>query len=251
MGHVTVAVHQPNYLPWLGFFHKIARSDVFILLDTVQFARRGYTHRVHMLNSQGEPHWITQSVRRQQIDQEVIQRMRLADMHWASKHLRTFKQVYYKSPHFEPVFAVISRHLSAAEDRLSIMNGDIIRAIARSIGLKTRIFYASEIDIGSIHTPSERIARLARGVGARRYLSGAGGRAYNDPRVFDQYGIELVYSSFVSKPYPQRYPGPKAEFVSGLSIADALFNLGFDGVAGLLSGPGGPERREDDWMTTV
>lgn len=243
MGDVTVAVHQPNYLPWLGFFNKIARSDIFILLDTVQFARRGYTHRVHLFNTRGDPHWITQSVRRQQFEQEVIHQMHFADMYWADKHLRTFKQVYHKSPYFEAVFAVISEHLSVVEDHLSTMNGNLIRAIARSVGLSTRILYASEMEIGPFHTPSERIARLARHVGAQRYLSGAGGRAYNDPQVFDQYGIELMYSSFPNKPYPQVYPGVAPEFVAGLSVVDALFNLGFDGVADLLMSPGEPGLR--------
>lgn len=235
MGDVMIAMHQPNYLPWLGFFYKVAQSEIFILLDTVQFARRGYTHRVYLMGTQGTPHWLTQSVKKRDVADQIIHDTQFSEMHWVSKHLKTLEHVYHKSPYFRPVYDLLVAQLCRGETRLSLLNGGLIQAIATALGLRARIAYASEFPIGQCETASERIARLAVHVGASRYLSGAGARAYNEPQVYARHGVDLVYHDYENAPYSQSYPSARSEFVPGLSIVDALFNVGFDGVAELLS----------------
>lgn len=234
MDHVTVAVHQPNYLPWLGYFYKIACSDVFIFLDTVQFARRGYTHRVHVMGTDGEPHWLTQNIRKREIEVQVITGVEFADRSWAKKHLRTIECVYGRSPHLGELMALIEPRLLGEESKLSVVNGDLIKAVASALGLKTRIVCASEIEIGPVSTPSERIARLVHHFGARRYLSGHGARAYNDEATFARYNIEVEYSDYRGAEYPQAYPPGKRGFTPGLSVVDALCNVGPEELARYL-----------------
>ena len=235
MGNVTLAVHQPNYLPWLGYFHKMSKADVFVFLDTVQFARRGYTHRVHVMGPARKQLWLTQNIRKRAVDEQVIQDAEFSDRLWVDRHLKTFEASYGKTPHFNRVFGFLEERLRGRDERLSRFNGGLIQALAAALGIAPRILYASDLHLDPVLSPSERIAHIACHLGACRYLSGSGARVYNDAAVFAGRGIELVYNDFKSRPYPQRNVPDSQEFVGGLSIVDALFNIGFEGVAGLLS----------------
>lgn len=234
MGNVRLAVHQPNYLPWLGFFHKISRVDIFVLLDNVQFARRGYTHRVHVMGPAKEALWITQSIRKRAVEEQVIRDMMFADRFWVDKHLRTLETSYGKAAHFDAVFNLLEKGLRTENDRLAQFNGGLIQSICGAVGIFTPILYASDLPVDDAASPSERIARIAQHLGATRYLSGAGARAYNDAEVFARYGVTLAYNDFRVSPYPQRGIQGDEAFVGGLSIVDALFNLGFDRVAAMF-----------------
>lgn len=230
MGAMKIAVHQPNYLPWLGYFHKISRVDTFVFLDTVQYERRGYSKRTHVMGPGGEALWLTQNVRKLAQTECLVADVTFSDRHWTRKHLKTLEAAYRKTRHFDEVFSLIERSFQSDTDRLSIFNGTVIQHICRSLNIPTKIIYASQLDAGSFSSPSERIARIANHLGGTVYLSGAGARAYNDPAIFARYGIELAYNDFIVKSYPQR----NREFIGGLSIVDSLFHIGFDGVASLL-----------------
>jgi len=231
MSDVTVAVHQPNYLPWLGYFHKIHKANIFVFLDTVQFARRGYSHRVHVMGPGRNSLWLTQHIQRQPREEQIISQVRFSDRQWINKHLKTLEASYRKSPHFPEVFSILENILQNDSMHLSLFNGYLTRQLCQSLGNKTRILYASELTNRAFSSPSERIAWLTAHVGGTRYLSGAGAKAYNDPEVFAHYGIELAYNEFCHRPYPQQ----TQTFLSGLSIVDALFNIGFSGVSDFLS----------------
>ena len=237
MGDVSIAVHQPNYLPWLGYFHKLSRVDTFVFLDNVQFARRGYTHRVHVMGPAWKSLWITQNIRKRAVDEQVIQDIAFSDMFWVDKHLKTFEAAYGKTPHFDEIIAFLERGLHADEDGLARFNGGLIQSLAAALGISTRILYASDLPIRESSSPSERIALIAAHFGATVYLSGAGAKSYNDEVVFGRYGVALAYNDFTIAPYPQRRGGADRDFIGGLSVVDALFNVGFDGTAALLGLP--------------
>lgn len=229
MGAVKVAVHQPNYLPWLGYFYKIFKSDIFVFLDNVQFERRGYCSRTRIIGTNGEALWLTQNVQKSRRD-SLIQDIVFSDRFWVKKHLRTLQVAYRKAPHFEEVFQRIESILQADIAHLPTFNGLLIQEICRLLGIGTSIRYASQLDLDTVATPSERIAQIVRLLGGTVYLSGSGARAYNDISTFTNYDIELAYSDFAVLPYPQR----AQEFKAGLSIVDSLFYLGFDRVASFL-----------------
>lgn len=224
---MKIAVHQPNYLPWLGYFHKLSQVDIFVFLDTVQFERRGYTNRVQVAGTGGDALWLTQNIRRQPMHDHLVKDVAFSDRHWIRKHLRTLDAAYRKTPHFNEVFSLIERAFHVETDCLSDFNGKLTQEICTALHLPARLVYASQIDIGPFFSPSERIARITSRLGGKIYLSGAGAKAYNDSATFARYGIELQYNDFAEAPYPQR----TSEFKGGLSIVDALFNLGFDAVA--------------------
>lgn len=230
MGTMKIAVHQPNYLPWLGYFHKISKVDTFVFLDNVQFERRGYSHRVHVMGQRGEALWLTQSIRKKPQDSYLVEDVIFSDKHWIKKHLRTLDSIYCKTPHFKEVFRLIEQSFQSEADHLSLFNGTVIKDICASLNISTRIVYASQFNMAPFSSPSERIADITSSLGGTTYLSGSGAAAYNDPATFARYGIELAYNDFVVKPYPQR----SQKFRGGLSIVDSLFNVGFDGVSAIL-----------------
>jgi hypothetical protein len=232
MGNVKVAIHQPNYLPWLGYFNKICNADTFVLLDTVQFDRRGYSNRVRVSRPGGGVLWLTQNILKQPRSEHFVQDVFFSDKRWIKKHLKTFDAAYRKAPHFEKVFSLIEQSMQSDTGNLSIFNGTLIRNICDALGVSTRIVYASELNAGEFSSASERLACITHLLGGTLYLSGSGAKAYNDPAAFARYGVELAYNDFVIKPYPRCNP----VFEGGLSIVDSLFNIGFGGVAALLGG---------------
>jgi hypothetical protein len=219
---VTVAAHQPNFAPWLGFFDKALHADVLVLLDTVQFIKRGLQNRTR-IKASGGPQWLTvpviskgrydQATRDVEVDETAT---------WRAVHLRTLRSVLAKAPHrdtlleaVEPVYARDDVH------RLVDLNVALIRAVADRLGMTTRLVLASELEVSGSST--RLMVGLTRAVGGEVYLSGPTGREYLEPELFDATGIQLRYHEFVPFSYPQLH----GEFLPGLSCLDYIANCGF------------------------
>lgn len=224
---MIVAIHQPNFLPWLGYFAKIARSDCFVLLDDVQFSKGSYTNRVQIARG-GAPVWLTVSVRHD--FGARISAIALSDPHWAHAHCDRIKQAYGRAACFKAVWPEIESWLRSASGSLADVNSGLIEKIARRLGLHTRLCPSSSLDVLA-DEPDIRLAEIVRRISPNGvYLSGAGGAKYQAEAVFQAKGITLAYSDFRPEPY-ERSGEP---FIAGLSIIDALFHLGFDATAAML-----------------
>jgi hypothetical protein len=229
---VIVAIHQPNYAPWLGYFAKIARADIFIFLDDAQYTKNSYINRVQ-IDGSGSPRWLTLPVRYRFGD--PVNRVLPAGHDWAHSHLDTLRTYYRRAPEFATVWPLLEeayRMLPASN--LAAVNQSLIEALASRIGVSSRFHRASDLDPEKTSRADDRIIALVRGFGGgASYLSGRGGAAYQDPRKFRDAGIELRYLSFSPPRYGQGHDG----FVEGLSIIDALFNLGWKRVRDMISVP--------------
>lgn len=228
---MIVAIHQPNCLPWLGYFAKLARSDVFVFLDHVPLSKRSYTTRVQIL-VQGRPQWLSTPIRvagqfAQRIDQTAFD----DGVDWRRKHLRTLQMNYGKHPHFEAVFETVQPLLAPPADTLAQLNERVVVGIARELGITCRFLRSSDLDVPGLRS-SALLAEIVVRAGGTRYLHGSGGAGYQEPEVFRTAGVELVPQAFSHPTYPQ---GGTEVFVPGLSVLDALFNVGFAGVAALLA----------------
>jgi hypothetical protein len=221
MSDVIVGIHQPNLLPWLGFFDKIAKSDIFVLLDTVQFSRGSRTNRVQVLAG-GEPTWLTAPVRRPNHGEPRIADALIDDSRpWRHKALRTFQVSYGSSPGFTETFDLIEPLLLDPNDRLAQVNEAAIRHIAAELGLaRTRFVRAAELDAQGER--SELLASIVAAVGGTTYLSGAGAGGYLEEAPFRRRGIEVRIQRFCHPDYPQ----PAREPVHGLSVVDAMMSVG-------------------------
>lgn len=230
MNERVVAIHQPNFLPWLGYFEKIARSDVFILLDNVQFPKKGgsWTNRVRLLVS-GRPKWVTVPVSRSYHGVRRIDEIEVDDTQpWRRKILETVRTSYARAPHFTEVFSLIESWLSNPTTRIAELNIVAIRDLAQHLGFETKdLVLASELDCSEKAT--ELLICLTTAVHGTTYLCG-GGADYQDDAAFAAAGLSLRYQDFEHPEYSQT----GEEFHPGLSIVDALMWQGFAGTAELL-----------------
>lgn len=218
---MVVAIHQPNFLPWCGYFAKLKAADVFVLLDNVPISKGSYTPRCQIRNGQGTQ-WLSVPVSFRHGD--LISSVRFVNGRWADKHLKTLAQVYGRHPFFNEIMGLLEPAYKEPGDLLSEFNIRLICSISQYLGLPGEIVRGSHI------APSgegdDRLIEIVRILGGDTYLSGKGGQNYQDPAKFAAADIQLVVRSYKPIPYSQ---GPE-DFASGLSIADCLFNLGKEAV---------------------
>ncbi len=220
---ITLAIHQPNYLPWLGYFHKICHCDCFVLLDDVPFQQgnaRSLTSRARIAGANG-PFWITVPVKHGGTQLPVCDTMIVDDNRWKKKHLRALEHSYAKTPYFNEIYALLQPVLEKEEHALSVLNTALIRLICEWLEIPASFILSSSLGLEGYHR-NDKIIAICRKLGAGSYLSGAGARKYQDESLFEEAGIALRYMDFNHPPY--RRGGQ--EFYPGLSIADALFHCG-------------------------
>ena len=227
-----VAIHQPNFFPWLGYFDKIARADVFVLMDNVQFPRTGggnWLNRVQLMVS-GRPAWATMPVDRSRGALRISE-MKIDDAGpWRQKLARTLEMSYARAPFFRELLPQVREWLNRPTTSLAEFNEANIRAVAELLGLDTRgVVRGTELEAGGAST--ELLIAMTRAAGGSAYLCGSGSAKYQDDVRFEQEGLGVVHQKFVHPVYPQAGGG---EFVPGLSVLDALFNLGPEGTRALL-----------------
>jgi hypothetical protein len=225
-----VAIHQPNYLPWLGYFHKIATADIFVFLDDVQYSKGSYTNRVAILERQ-QSSWLSVPVR-VSLGQSINQ-IELAKDTWRQSHADRLFGAYRKAPAFAGVWEEVRQMLiDGSGDDLAASNINLTKTIATRLGLDCLYVRSSELQLKA--TSDERLVEILSVLAPTgTYLSGKGAAKYQDPKKFERAGLGFRYSAFAQEPYSQ----DTAQFVPGLSILDAVFHLGWVGAAGILRGP--------------
>ena len=226
-----VAIHQPNFFPWLGFFDKVRRSDVFIALDNVQFPKTGgtWTNRVQVMVD-GEPAWVSMPIVRAYHGVRAIREMQIApDTMWRGKLLRKIEHNYRRAPEFDDVFPWLAPLIENPTSSVAEYNLASIQALCRRLGIRTPIRLGSELAVEGRAT--DLLISMVKAVGGSEYLAGGGAAGYQEDEEFQQAGIQLTYQSFHHPTYPQTNT---AGFEPGLSIIDALMNCGVAGTTRLL-----------------
>lgn len=226
-------------MPWLGFFDKINNSDVFILADHVQFRNDGFQHRNKIKTAQG-PTWLTVPVRHNgfvPLNKVRISRGDSASKPWYDRHLRTLEHSYGKAPYYDKYIGIIEEIYKRDYELLSDLNTELIKAILKILGIKTKIVMSEEAGVTSGKT--EGIIEAAKATGADTYVSGIRGTRYLDEARLRENGINVVYRNYEHPVYNQLYM--KIGFVPQMSIVDLLFNHGDDSLSiisnGSSSGP--------------
>ena len=226
---MIVAIHQPNYAPWLGYFAKMARADVFVFLDDVQYTKNSYINRVQ-IDAGGTARWLTVPVSFSFGD--PINRVRAANENWPRAHCDTLRTHYAGAPAFKAVWPwVVECYSALPAGDLAASNIALIVALAAKLGIGADLRKSSALDTSKAKGDDRLIAIVKSCGSGAAYLSGRGGDKYQDPEKFAQAGIDLSYSDFSHPVYEQGH----ADFVSGLSILDALFRLGWERTAGLVA----------------
>lgn len=224
-------MHQPTFLPWLGWWDKLVRADIVVLLDDVQFPKKGGTwmNRVRVLVN-GIPTWLTVPVDRGYHGVRRVREMRIgSDDRWRGRIAKTLATAYARSPYFDEVQPVVEQLLQLPTDRIAELNEHAIRRIADRLCLDT----TKLVHQSSLHTTehsTDLLIELCKAVGGTVYMTGDGSDEYLETQKFAPAGLRLEVQGFTSP----RYRQAAETFVPGLSIVDALMSCGWEGTATLL-----------------
>lgn len=228
----VVAIHQPNFFPWLGYFDKIVRADVFVVLDHVQFPKSegNWSNRVRLAVN-GQPAWVTMPVVRAYQGLRRIDDMTIDDRApWRRKLLQSLRTNYAQAAAFRDVWTPVQAWVEHPSDRVADYNLHAVTAICGLLGAPTGHIVRSST-LGVTGSGTELLVNIVHEVGGTTYLSGDGSGGYLAPDRFTAAGLAVVYQRFAHPIYPQRDGAP---FLAGLSILDALMHCGAAGVARLL-----------------
>jgi hypothetical protein len=219
---MIVGIHQPEHLPWLGFWDKLYKSDLFVLLDNTQFRKNYFQNRNRIRTANGWI-WITVPVftkdkATQQINEVEINNV--TDVRWQKKHWKTIEQNYIKAPYFNKYKDIFHKFYLKKWDKLADLNINFIYEIKKLLGIKTEIIIGSSLDVKGER--SDLLLDICKKVGATTYLSGKFGKDYLDISKFKGENIEIVFQEFNHPVYSQVF----MPFIPEMSIIDLIFNEG-------------------------
>jgi hypothetical protein len=221
----TLVILQPGYLPWLGFFDQLNRSDVFVYYDDVQYDKHGWRNR-NRIKTQDGLLWLTVPVRigglgpQKILDVEIDGRTA-----WARKHVTSIRQAYARAPFLGRYLPALEELLERRWERLVDLDLACAALMAQWLGLSRRVERSSALQIDGEQT--ERLINICRRFGATRYLSGDAAAAYLDVDQFANAGIEVEWQRFAHPTYPQLH----GAFIPYLSALDAVLNCGDEASA--------------------
>lgn len=217
---VIIAIQQPEHLPWMGFFNKMAQVDLLVILDNVQYKKRYFENRNKIRTADG-CRWLTvpvktkgrytQSINQVSIDNETP---------WQHNYIEALRHAYSKSSQFETRSPALFDILGRSWSHLAHLNMALIDQVAEFCGIETRTTLASSFDTGESRG-SDLIIDISRAVGADVYVSGPDGRNYLDLDQFEEARIKVAYHDFSHPVYPQVFE----PFLSHMSTVDFLFNV--------------------------
>ena len=216
----TCAIMQPTYLPWLGFFELIAKSDVFVIYDCVQFEKQSWQQRNKVRAKDGTI-MLTLPVK---YGTGLLRTIKEVEIDYSrqvpKKHLNTLQLSYGKSVGFSTIFPEIQAIYQSQPKLLMDMNLLLIKTGMKYFGIDTPFVFASELDVQGNRV--EALIDICKKVNADHYFSPVGSKVYiEENNLFAENNIQLSYQNYQHPIYPQlNY----TDFISHLSFIDYLFN---------------------------
>lgn len=220
---MIVSIHQPQYLPWLGYFDKIDLSDAFVLLDTVQFKKNEWQNRNKIKTAQGWQ-WLTVPVTYQY--PQLISDVGINNREkWQHRQRQAIQSNYRKAPFwallegfFEEIFATEWTHIRP-------LNIFVVQRLSALLGIKTPIHVASEMAVFP-DDPDERLIAITKHLKGDTYLAGSGGRGYMDLEKYERKGVAVLFQEYEHPVYNQLF----GSFEPYMSVVDLLFNYGVESL---------------------
>lgn len=228
---MILSVHQPQYLPWLGYFDKVAASDLFVFLDLPQYKRREFQNRNRVKGPQGEV-WLTVPVISKGKFEQPIREVEIDNSQdWQASHWKTLELNYKKAPYWADYSPGLRAFYEKKWSHLCQLNLEQCVYFFGALGIKTP--WKVESDLGTSTQSTERLIELCKKTGADSYLSGSGGKDYMDEARFADEKLGLSYQHYAHPSYPQRH----GDFLPYMSIVDLLMNAGPESLSVLRGKP--------------
>ena len=226
-----VVIHQPDFIPYLGFFDRLVKADIYVVFDNVQYVRssRGWTSRDKIRTKDGEK-WITISTQKAPRDTLIKNVLLSNEIPWKENHINLIKENYKNSPYYDEIMPYIKKLYSTEFTRMMDFNVEAIKILMELFDIHIDMVYAS--DLNPVGKNNSLIIDIVKKLGCHRYLSGIGAKDYFVQEMYDEAGIEVIWQNFEYPVYKQQYEG----FIPYLSSIDMLFNCGIEKSRKILRG---------------
>jgi len=227
---MIVSINQPSYLPWLGYFHRIACSDVHVIFDNVQFEKNSFVNRNKVKSANGAI-WLTVPVftkgkfKNNPINELLIDN----STKWRKKHFTSIYFNYKKSKYFSRYIDVFEDLYNREWDKLVDMNMEIIKYFLDELNIQTKLVYSSEMKGSGVK--DELVLNICKELNADIYFSGELGKNYLDESIFEKKNISVIYQKYNHSEYKQM----NGEFIPYMSIVDLIFNCGSESYDVIMS----------------
>ncbi len=220
---MKIAIAQPTYLPWLGYFDLLDQVDKFVLLDTVQFEKQSWQQRNRIKTPTGLL-WLTVPVAfRGRLGQRIVD-VEIREPEFWRDHLRAVELNYRRAPFFDTYYPAFSELLQSQSSdlRLTDLNIGLFRWLAQALGIKTPLVRSSELAVEGKRT--HLLAEICSSLGAKTYISPLGSADYllNDLSILTDRNVNVVFQHYEHPSYSQLFP----PFLAHASVLDLLFNEG-------------------------
>ena len=226
----TVIIHQPDFMPYLGFFQRLIDADLYVILDNVQFlsGSKSWHNRDKIKIRDGSDAWLTVPIQKMPQKTPINLIMIAEDREWRNRHLNLLEHNYRTALFFEEIWPMVESLYAGTETMLADFSLASIRMLMELFNIRIKMVKASELETAG--TRNELLVDILKKTGATSYLSGIGAREYFDPVPFCQAGVQVNWQQFKHPVYNQLH-GP---FIPFLSSIDLLFNCGQDSARSIV-----------------
>ena len=228
---MKVAIHQPNFLPWPGYFHKYDQCDLMVHMDTAQHVRRDFDQRNWIHTPEGRKRRITVHISGANRSSQPLNRVGLANDNWRRELQNLLYNSYHRAPFYQPHAEALLGIIDHDWPALAELNLALIAYLKDALGIGTSSILLSSLgaDLGQ---RNEQLINICHQVDADTYLSGQGARDFLDEKQFRRAGIKVEFQDYT----PAKYPQIHSPFIPNLSVIDLLFNTGPQARKYLLGG---------------
>lgn len=228
---MTVVIHQPSYLPWLGFFDRVAQADLYVILDDVQYDKHGWRNRNRIAGPNGVQ-WLTVPILTKGQGYLLCREARIdPKIPWARKHLQAIRTAYGRAPYFARYFSGLSDLLMRPWERLIDLDVATTHWLFTILGLTPRTLWSSSLGVPGVTGASDRLVKICQQVGATEYISPDQSRGYLETALFDAAGIRWRFHDYRHPIYRQ----VREPFMPYLSVLDLVMQHGGESLAMLTS----------------
>ena len=220
----VLAIMQPTYFPWIGYFSMINLVDEFVFLDDVQLVKRSWQVRNRIKTPNGEI-FLSIPIRKTSNRDELKIKDAIInyDEKWVKKHLGSIQHNYSKAKYYNEVYPFVENLIDSKIEHLSHFNKNIVEQICKKIGIQTKILNSSELSLKKLNK-DEKLLNICEELDCNTYYSAKGSSDYIRRELFEEKKINLIYQEYEHPVYEQM----NGDFISHLAIIDLLFNVGFE-----------------------
>lgn len=218
---MIVTIHQPEHLPWTGYFHKMAMADIYVFLDSVQFKKNNWQNRNRIVTRTGEAQWLTVPVKIKGHLSSTIEKTEINnDEDWRRKYIGRLVSAYEKHPYYTLLAPGLIDVISKNHTHIADLNIEVIKYFMMHLELSTPLVRSSRIPNLNDLKGTELLVEICKSLGAKKYISGPEGKKYMDLSLFHNEGIQVDFHTFSPPSYESTH------FILGLSTLDLMMNHG-------------------------